>query len=120
MTIEELAARLDNVRIPCDNSCNECNGGAHTVCYLIEEAIKELRRLKNVEARLEKLKGVTLDTLLTFQGDCIRVARENLLESHLTELARVFAAVMIDKPYADVTKEEIDTILTVEEVNDEE
>ena len=63
------------------------------------------------EELLDEIKNI----LYQFMDDVIDVARENLPEYRVQEVARLFAAVLNEQEYADVTKEDVDAILTTEE-----
>ena len=81
----------------------------------IRFAIADMKKVDDLEKSVEILKGMTTELLIKFQGDCVKVARENVLESHVEMLGRIFAAVLLHKEYTDVTKEEISNMLVVEE-----
>ena len=58
---------------------------------------------------------ITTAMLSTLISDCIKVARENVCESHVQEFARIFAAVLTETGYADVPKETVETFLTTDD-----
>ncbi len=92
-----------------------------------EMAISDMERAELLEAEnkrlkdgIEKVKAVATETLIKFHEDCIQVARDNLLESHVDEVGRIFAAVLIGKPYDQVTRDEVDAMLTAPEEDEDE
>ena len=93
----------------------------------LDFAISDMDRVAKLEAEnkrledgIEKVKAVATETLIKFHEDCIQVARDNLLESHVEEVGRIFAAVLIGKPYDQVTRDEVDAMLTAPEEEDED
>ena len=69
---------------------------------------------------VNKVKTAAQAVLVKFHEDCIQVARDNLLESHVDEVGRIFAAVLIGKPYDQVTRDEVDAMLTAPEEDEDE
>lgn len=70
---------------------------------------------KAVAITKEELMDEVKNFFFQFIDDVIKVARYNLPESHVQEVARLFAAVLNEQEYADVAKEDVDAILTTEE-----
>ena len=90
-------------------------------------AISDMERVEQLEAEnkrlkegVEKVKAAATETLIKFHEDCIQVACKNLLESHVEEVGRIFAAVLIGKPYDQVTRDEVDAMLTAPEEDEDE
>ena len=72
-----------------------------------EEEIKEIQELLNIG-------------MIRFIDRIIAIARENLPESHVMEIARCFAAEFTETSYADVPQSIVDSILFPGETEEDE
>ena len=114
--VEDSWSRLVNGAYS-EDELSEAHGFAISDMKRVEQLEAENKRLKE---GIKKVKAVATETLIKFREDCIQVARENLLESHVEEVGRIFAAVLIEKPYDQVTRDEVDAMLTAPEEDEDE